>query len=183
MCHLSDFRNRHNLDCLKAPAWCYQLPSPNLFTSTRFELGPKRAECSHAFPREWLSPRTGVSERPSLLIYMKYQSRWLMWCFCVAIPSFVARPRDRPILFVKRSCYSSNKLSVCNNVLHYFFRSISGWIVSVNIYSKKKVFIKQELDFLENTANSATTRRSWRSPKIFYCNLFLTGIKLWSDWL
>lgn len=129
------------------------------------------------------SPRTGVSERPSVWIYMKSQTRWLMCYFYVAIPSFVARPRDRLILFVKQSCYSSDKLSIRNNILHYFCRSISGWRVSVNIYSKKKGFIKQELDFLENSGNSDNSRRSWRSPEIHYCNLCLTGIKAWSDWL
>lgn len=128
---------------LKVPVWCYQLSSPNVFTFTGCELGPKCTECSHIFTGEWLSSMIWVSEKPSLVIYMKYQYRWLIWYFYVAIPSFVASHRDRLILFVKQSCYSSNKLSICNNVLHYLFRSISGWILSVNIYSKKKVFIKQ----------------------------------------
>lgn len=114
---------------------------------------------------------------------MKSPARWVMRYFYVPIPSFVARPSDRLMLFVKQSCYSSNKLSTWNNILHYLCRSISGWRVSVNIYSEKEGFIKQELDFLEDTGNSATPRRSWRNPKMFYCNLFLAGIKVWSDWL
>lgn len=153
---------------LIVPIWYYQLSCPNVFAFTSLELDPKCTERSHIFTGEWLSSMIGVSEKPSLVIYMKYQYRWLMWYFYVAIPSFVASHRDRPILFVKQGCYSSNKLSICNNVLHYLFSSISGWIISVNIYSKKKVFIKQQLAFLENTGNSATFCRNWSSPKVFY---------------
>lgn len=127
--------------------------------------------------RGWLSSMIGASEKPSLVIYIKYQYRWLMWYFYVAIPSFVTSHRGRLILFVKQSCYSSNKLSICNSVLHYLFRYISAWIISATFYSKKKIFIKQELDFLENTGNSATFSRSWGSPKIFYYNLLFYWYK------